>query len=1129
MTGLIASIDAKQILSDYPLEQFAYRPGQQLKGMVIDKNDEGTTVQFEGKDKGILTTIDVIEAKGQMANFEVVENSAQQLSLKYLRPDANMRSFSDGSNEKMPAKVLKDYQQTIQQSLKKVDATTVTQVNMMVKEAQQSIETITNTMTDEDVRQMLKEGMNPEKVSLEIVAQVLKYNKPMLLKQDSHGLREAVEAQVQSLKVNYKNEAQLKSVVTALKEAQLPVTKKHVDKLVAGLNTVYEIKDVSSKEAMQILDNYSNDAVSVKEPTLEGLYKSVHTPFPSDNKLSIDPEALEVMVIKHLESQDIEVTTESVDVAKAMVQKGIAITDEKIEFALHPKAVMQEIDPSDVLARMALLLKDSENVTDVRLPELSFISEAIQGPDVSDLQDSFMTDIRKEVLMTTINLIGKITTFQTVKAVMTDRHKSLEQVVSSIEDKAVDVTSEHANQRTEEALTEEVIKFKKQLSVIQLKMTFDAAVRLEKQGIKIDTAPISQVVDSLEAQEANIRENQLSAYSGQNSVNDEKVAVYSDTMAHLEQSKVLDSSAALQLKQNERPITLRNLVTTSTRISQEALAQEVTSAMAKYGASMTEIRRDLGDRIEQTFKQIEPMLEEMDIPNTKANVQAVEILAKNSMVITEENILEIQIIQEKIDLLAEKMTPVIVVGMTQAGINPMDLTVDELLSMVAAYEEENQLTEASKISELILAMDESKALTNKERQSLMAIYRTMDTVTRSQGAATGFMVKNEMNLTINNLFEAAKYIRKTGQIAAAIQVDVNDNYGVLESVTNQASTLREQVQAGSAASTEVPSESSLTGVEHLRKELMDLRITAFIQSVSPEAYQTVRNDDRVDDLKELPLEEVTALMHTQLKSKEATSVNAEKYLAFIKENPDFLRTMVGNKIPLTFENFSKSIAMNQDSFLMMHEIESLLEKVESSELRGEMIDKMTKVAQEVLASKVPYSALDEAMEEVEQSIRDAALAEPASAYRSAASLKATVNHIQMIQVSEDYYQIPVFMGQEVTQLNMYILNQERTNQDSDESKVLMSFEAGSLGKVQALMTLEGNSASLQIQSTYPEDEKILKNYESAFTEVIGQSNYSLYQVGYKRFTEKEPIEIIQEAMSQRNNHDLPEGHMDWSV
>ena len=1140
MTRINASLDIKPLYLNYTQGQQPYEVGQLIKGTVISKTQAGSSIQFEGQDYRLFAPMNVGEAEGEIANFEVVENSGRQLSLRYLEADTSTKSPLEELSEMKPVQVVKDYQKTIRESLKQFDSNAMADINKLMKEAQASIDAIASSMTDEDLSQMMKDGLNPEKESLGILSQVLKHNKAMVRDLDSQGIREAVEAKVQDLKGFYNNEAQLKEVVSVLKDVQVPVNKKFVDKLMTGLNTLDDLKSAESRDALQILDNYKNSGSGKgggfghkqsldNEPTLEGIYKSIHTPLPTTQAIGLEADELETMVVKHMENQGIQVTDEGVAVAKIMVERGIAISAEKINFVLEPQKVMAGIDPSELLEKMALQLRDSKNMTDIRLAELSFINAEMVQADVSEGEMVALSDVRQTHLSSTLTLINEISISQTVQAVLANQHNSLEEVLSVIQDKEMTLAKAEVNlaELDEEAFTEDLIKFKKQLSVIQLKMTLGVAIRMEKQGIKVDTAPIADLVENLEAQEVKLRESQLGAYSGGRSLDQKELQVYREAMTHVEGAKVMDPSVALHLQADESPITLRHIMTTATRVENARIAEEVQSqvAVAKYEESMTEIRRDLGDRLENTFSQIEPMLEEMGLAVTKANRQAVEILAKNAMPITDANILSVQIVQEKIDLIAEKLTPVVVVSMTQAGINPIDLTIDELLSVVAAFESENQQTETSKISELIVGLDDAKALTNEERQGLMAIYRTMDTVTRSQGAATGFMVKNDMNLTLNNLFEAAKYIRKTGQVSAAIQVDINDNFGLLEEVTNKASTLHEQVQMANGSSAVEESQ----GLELVRRELMDLRITSFIQSLSAQAYRSVVSTDSVEAVNALPLEELTALMDAQSKGEESTQVNADKYLTFLKENPEFLRTMIDQKIPLTFENFSKSIAMNQDSFLMMHEMESLLDKVQSPELRAQMIEKLAQVGQDILGSKVPYEALEEVIEEVQQSIRDGAEDEPASVYKSSAALKASVNHTQMIQVSEDYYQIPVFMNDQVSQLNLYIMNQEKTVNSQGESKILMSFEAGNLGKVQALMTLDGNNAALQVQSSFPEDKAILQRYEAAFTEVIGQSNYNLGHVSYETFREKEPINVTKEAMSHAVNNHLPDGHIDWSV
>ena len=135
----------------------------------------------------------------------------------------------------------------------------------------------------------------------------------------------------------------------------------------------------------------------------------------------------------------------------------------------------------------------------------------------------------------------------------------------------------------------------------------------------------------------------------------------------------------------------------------------------------------------------------------------------------------------------------------------------------------------------------------------------------------------------------------------------------------------------------------------------------------------------------------------------------------------------------------------------------------------------------------------------------------------------------MIQVTEDYYQIPVMMDGQMTQLNMFFMKDNSQIDTSVEGvKVLMSFSTNTMGRVQAMVNVRGNQASLYIQSEHPEDRALLQKVEGTFVQVLEASNFTLGDISYEPFEVKEPIEFIKRDQKPFNRTNT-KGHVDLAI
>ena len=1115
----IKGINNNRIIFEAPSPSSVFQNGGKVQGTVLDKNGKGTRLWLIDREVQIPSNIPIMENVGDRAEFVVEKNTRKNLQLKYITPQPN--DLQTPSQQGKIAEVIRNYGETVNGFMAQLSESDQSYLETNLLKIEDALKTIASQMTDKDLDQVAADGFDPKKMSVETLARVITHNKQAVKYHDVGAISQGLDKAAQDLQELYGDEERLKSVASALERENLPLRKQHIDRILQGMTTVDTVKEMSSETALKVHTQLAESNGSI---TLDQAYKQISGPMPPVVLQGISEDDLTAMVKNRLVDIGMSASNENVAAAKALVMRQIPVTSEAVGHYIGSEK--PEIDESAMINAMAKAI--SEEGTPGQVLVLAGEEQNIYAQLLAE------DGSRQEGHYNTIDLLGKVTEAHIAKAIELGTDDTLKGITAQVGSE-----TDFKTLGPQETSDLRMLQRRRQVEEIRLKMTTEAAMRLEHKGIDIDTAPIEKVVQSLREEESAMIEAQVKAYGKDLSSTEAEQAKVS--IEGISELALRHPDTEIRFMEGDLSQTLGNVRQISSEmIYHESLASDSQRAAGSYDSAMTEVRRDLGDRIENTFDQIDDILADLDMPVTEANNRAVQALGRNGMSINEANILQLQTIQEKIDQITGRMTPGIVVNMVQSGINPMNLSVDELMAYVDSLAQSTGESAEEKISRMIYDMDRAGQLSDNERQSLMGIYRALDTVVRSQGAAAGFLVKNDRQLTVNQLFEAAKYLKSTGGIRPGITADVNDSFGPLDSLRGSEASIRNQVESAIANIAKEGYTVRLTQVESLvrqdmvpdatmvlKKELMEIRIGDFIGQIS-ESHALVIAEDRSEGLKEMPLEALTNLMKQWPKG--SISENSQRYLAMVSAKPEVLQHMAEHRMPMTLENFEKVMAQNSNIFELMDDLEALVRNIADESLRSDVIQKLRQASEQVLRGEVTYDSLEETMEEIESLIRNSGSEEGAPVYRHAQNAVKTINHTQMIQVTEDYFQIPVLMDGQVHQLNMMFFNEDgRSGDTTREMKVLMSFDTTNLGRVQAMMTLDGNQAAINISTQNDEDRTYLAGFQSAFEQVIRDSNFTLAEISYEPLDVKEAVEIPETQVARPMVTTDDKGHIDWSV
>lgn len=380
----------------------------------------------------------------------------------------------------------------------------------------------------------------------------------------------------------------------------------------------------------------------------------------------------------------------------------------------------------------------------------------------------------------------------------------------------------------------------RQLEELRLSMTQQAAVRMLKQDINIDTRDLSQVVAKLRNVEAQMT-RELFARNGVDAT-EENVALYTELQQDLQAigtapavrlgylfdaervAGAAVNTEAVQTQTNAdrgnalQLISVRglaDLVAEENAGSQAVEAQTGNPATAgsasqaeeiasdtihrpanfaamerEYDALGTAPRADMGDSIRKAFANVDALLQEMQLPADAEHTRAVRILGYNSIAITQENLQQVIQYDREINDLITACQPNVVLSMIQDGINPLDLSVKELNQTLREKNYQAGVKETEDFATFLRDVEHRGEISEEERSGYIGMYRVLKNLEKSGDREAGYLFANGSRLTVRNLITAMR-----SRKAAGLDVSVDDAFGMLTEVQTRGTKMDAQIEA----------------------------------------------------------------------------------------------------------------------------------------------------------------------------------------------------------------------------------------------------------------------------------------------------------------------------------------------
>ena len=526
------------------------------------------------------------------------------------------------------------------------------------------------------------------------------------------------------------------------------------------------------------------------------------------------------------------------------------------------------------------------------------------------------------------------------------------------------------------------------LQETKLSMTLSSTYFLLKNGIDVAVTDLSLLVDQLKEAE-NL---QFEAVFGRDK-SEALIDLYDETQDKLEEIKTLPL-ATLGLVSVRSSYNLN--VVYSEGINLRAAYE---SAGEKYEPLMTEVRADLGDSINKAFANVDDILKEMDQELSQDNERAVRILGYNNMEITEENIDKVKKAYSHVKNIIDMMTPGRVLDLIRSGANPLEMSMEDLEAKLG--EDPDPAGEAERYSHFLYRMEQSRSITEEEKESYMGIYRMITQTLKDDGAAVGTLINTQGEINFKNLLSAVRTRRNKG-----MDLKIDDNFGYIDKLVSKGQTIDQQIAK------------------------------AYMINASQEAAEDPESYKQLQKAAKTPEEIVTLLENTGIEPTVDNLVSAD---ALLKNSENIFQTIreLSDKSTKKAQNVDKNVDNNRG--ISGENISNTVEF--EAEIDG-LIDEVTDKFEGREEVNQTFGKMAEATEKMLSELRERA--DNSIDVRSIAASYKQVNVVRAL-ANNDFYQVPVKVGEEYTSVSVRIIK----GQEEDKGQVSIYMDHAEYGEITA--------------------------------------------------------------------------------
>lgn len=586
------------------------------------------------------------------------------------------------------------------------------------------------SMSADDVAKMADEGFSPSEMTDSETVTVLDKIKATLVKSGVNIDGFTDDLSKEEIEQIAGSSAYASAIEAALKEAALPATLENVTEISEALNVSGELT-IPSDDAKKYMIN------NCPEPTVNNFYIANHSS-SADTSANRASYYMDETGYVGKNPTDADIESLSPQIEKIISDAGLSVNEQTINEA---KWLINKDIP---LTKENLT--NLENLESVSFPlntETVALSAASALAEGKNAKDGLLSD------------------------------------PESIHIKAAKFV---------ESLNFDDVAKRRILEETRLILTLEASVSLLKKGINLDTKDLEKLVDDLKQAEKEsyapfLMENDevdIKKYDDELTL---KLDVFKQTVIAIEHVKTAPLSVVGDVAFSEKTPTLNEVAELSNKAK-----SEFSKAERSYETMMTMPRYDMGDSIKKAFRNVDDILEDLEIEATRLNEKAVRILGYSGMEITEANIEKAVKAEVAVENVITHMTPARTLKMIRDGFNPLDTDIYELSNELLSEDED---TGNTKYTEFLYKLEKSSEITESEKSAFIGLYRLFRKIEKSDGKLVGDVIKADEKLTFSNIISA---LRSDRQVGTDIKID--DSFGTLEKLITHGESITDQILQG---------------------------------------------------------------------------------------------------------------------------------------------------------------------------------------------------------------------------------------------------------------------------------------------------------------------------------------------
>jgi hypothetical protein len=819
-------------------------------------------------------------------------------------------------------------------------------------------------------------------------------------------------------------------------------TSLNVDKISKFAEKVDKVQQMDPQDVVKFL-------LSNKPATISEMYKSLYS---GGNQM---PDYLmseaDYGAIKDSAHQIIDyVPTKNQDqlqaITKELVMRGGALDQRSLDVL----SFLQRQHNGDHVMKMAAYQFEKNakledyTVSDAKITD-SIPSQELVKESLEDIKTITVEDIRR--LLTHHLPI----TIENVKGQQSNHEVAPEETVSN------------------EAVDQEI----ENLNVIRYQMTFKAAMRLSLKGINIRTASLGQ----LRAATQDLVSEYLSDTPVKTEAARESVQQSpKDVWASWQMSMATINGSSTQM------IT-KSIEDTQTTIN--ALLARASAGAERYDTLRTEVRPDLGDRIEKAFSNVTEILKDLGLEVSLYNQRAVQILGRNGMAMTIENIQQVKMIDVPLQEVQKKMMPEQVLAFLKEGKDIMNMPLTTLTQELMNRSKQTMTNPVDRMIKELHHLLKTEEVPEATKSAVVGVYRLMHTISSAHNAAVGFLLDRDLPVTLENLFEASKYIQETHNQSSKIEVSIDDSTGFLESIKQESPSIIEQIATGYyEKDKELQSflEKPIISQANIEPILEDVR-----QQMQTMDYEKVQR--LLDKLSTIHWSE-TGMQEDVIKD---LTINEFQALEKIQKNPLVFKGLM--------EELVSTTASEDDNKQWLEPLfEAYMNDLDQTENHRQDIYKTLDKIKEDFFEK----ALDTMMNNRTSADGKRSLSEVTKDIEAHSRLE------EKLVEQNNYHTIPVMINNQIQQMNVYYYEQQNRQNDAElSSSIYMRFTTEHMGSTNIRVQFS-EKVEVTMFATLAKGNTKMQAYEEQIRNVFKELDLAIDGIAYDTFEFPQPVKTESE-------------------